>query len=128
MTSGSKILSVLKQSAVSKSAMSEVLKSYTQFIYILKSNLKIKSLKEDIPVECINTCIKQLIDGFDSKFGGFSSAPKFPQPVNFNLLFLIYARDSKSIIGQECLKLCTHTLTKMANGGIHDHVGQVNKY
>ena len=65
------------------------------------------------------------MNGFDPKFGGFSSAPKFPQPVNLNLLFLMYARDPNGEKGKKCLDMCIHTLTKMANGGIHDHVGQV---
>ncbi|XP_014217946.1 spermatogenesis-associated protein 20-like, partial [Copidosoma floridanum] len=62
--------------------------------------------------------------GFEPNFGGFSSSPKFPQPVNFNLLFSMYARNPESVLGKECLKMSIHTLTKMANGGIHDHVGQ----
>lgn len=69
--------------------------------------------------------MKQLINGYEAKFGGFSSAPKFPQPVNFNLLFLMYARGPTGEMGKQCLNMCLHTLQKMANGGIHDHVGQV---
>lgn len=83
--------------------------------------------KEDIPsIDCANICVRQLMNGFDPKFGGFSSAPKFPQPVNFNLLFLMHARDQTSEVGEKCLNMCILTLTKMANGGIRDHVGQVN--
>lgn len=70
-------------------------------------------------------CVQQLIRSYDREFGGFSDAPKFPQPINLELLFHMYGRDAKDEMNQECLSMCVHTLTKMANGGIHDHVGQV---
>ncbi|XP_014236341.1 spermatogenesis-associated protein 20 isoform X1 [Trichogramma pretiosum] len=80
---------------------------------------------DDVPSsKSAETCVKQLIRSYEPKFGGFSDAPKFPQPVNFNILFLIYAKDPKSETGKKCLEMCLHTLTKMAKGGIHDHVGQ----
>jgi uncharacterized protein YyaL (SSP411 family) len=37
----------------------------------------------------------------------------------------MYARDPTEEISKKCLDMCIYTLTKMANGGIHDHVGQV---
>ena len=74
--------------------------------------------------DCGRHGVHQLMQRYDSEFGGFSDAPKFPQPVNLNLLFHVYARDPTSEEGKKCLDMCLHTLTKMANGGIHDHVGQ----
>ncbi|XP_043281243.1 spermatogenesis-associated protein 20 [Venturia canescens] len=103
LQSGSKILEVLKRSATSKKSSSE----------------------NDVPsVNCGKTCVEQLSQSYDREFGGFSEAPKFPQPVNLNLLFHEYSRDPTSELGKKCLEMCLHTLTKMANGGIHDHVGQ----
>lgn len=89
---------------------------------------KVENILQNEPpsIDCANVCVRQLINGFDNKFGGFSGAPKFPQPVNLNLLFLMYARDPTGEMGKQCLHMCVHTLRKMANGGIHDHVGQVN--
>ncbi|XP_058806111.1 spermatogenesis-associated protein 20 isoform X2 [Phymastichus coffea] len=102
LKSGSKILEVLKEAARSKTQIEN----------------------NPPPIDCASTCVKQLINGYDNKFGGFSGAPKFPQPVNFNLLFLMYARDPEGELGKQSLNMCIHTLRKMANGGIHDHVGQ----
>ena len=45
--------------------------------------------------------------------------------MNFNILFLMHARDPLGEAGKQCLNMCVYTLTKMANGGIHDHIGQV---
>ena len=70
--------------------------------------------------------MKSLSQKFDEEFGGFSPAPKFPQPVKLNLLFAMYTRSPSSEIGLKCLHICTYTLQKMAQGGIHDHVGQVS--
>ncbi|KAJ8681540.1 hypothetical protein QAD02_017332 [Eretmocerus hayati] len=104
----------------------EFLDSGANILKILKKSVATKSrAKNEIPsADCADTCVKQLINGYESKFGGFSSAPKFPQPVNFNLLFLMYSRNPTSDVGKQSLKMCMHTLSKMANGGIHDHVGQ----
>lgn len=78
-----------------------------------------------VPLEsCGKTCVEQLVRSYDQEFGGFTDSPKFPQPVNLNLLFHVYSRDPTSELGKKCLEMCLHTLTKMANGGIHDHVGQ----
>lgn len=39
----------------------------------------------------IPRCLAQLTRAFESEYGGFSEAPKFPQPSNFNFLFTYYA-------------------------------------
>lgn len=56
---------------------------------------------------------------FDSHWGGFGHAPKFPTP--HNLLFLM----QYSILEQEPsgLSIVEKTLDAMARGGIHDHIG-----
>lgn len=56
---------------------------------------------------------------YDSKYGGFGQAPKFPTP--HNLLFLLdyYERYKKP----QCLKMAEHTLMQMYRGGMFDHIG-----
>jgi uncharacterized protein YyaL (SSP411 family) len=71
------------------------------------------------------TCFGQLLQNYDSDMGGFSKAPKFPQPVNFNFLFTYYAANPKDDKGKQGLKMALHTLDMMARGGIHDHISQV---
>ncbi|BFZ02902.1 hypothetical protein BsWGS_05940 [Bradybaena similaris] len=67
---------------------------------------------------------EMLKKSFDKEFGGFGSAPKFPQPVNFNFLFRYFHRDQRSESGANALHMSLYTLTKMAHGGIHDHISQ----
>lgn len=72
--------------------------------------------------DCWRKCLNQLNRSYEPNFGGFSHAPKFPQPCNFNFLFHLYSREKTSAAGKHCLNMCLHTLKCMAKGGIHDHV------
>ena len=56
---------------------------------------------------------------FDSEYGGFGSAPKFPTPTN--LMFLLqYHRRFKN---DPALEMVEKTLISMYQGGIYDHIG-----
>ena len=77
-------------------------------------------------LKCIHLIVQQLSRSFDNLRGGFNGAPKFPQPVNFNLLLQIHQRNKNTEIGKEALKMTEVTLKKMAAGGIHDHIGKVS--
>jgi len=66
---------------------------------------------------------KQIADSFDAKLGGFGEAPKFPRPVTFNFLLHHYASQRDSEEGKRALEMTLTTLRKMAEGGIHDHLG-----
>ncbi len=61
---------------------------------------------------------------FDSEYGGFGSAPKFPHPTTIDRLLRHWratASDAEPDI--EALYMATLTLTRMADGGLFDHVG-----
>ena len=77
--------------------------------------------------EVHKACFQQLSCSYDPAMGGFSKAPKFPQPVNFNFLFHYSALKPKEDRAKQGLKMALHTLDMMAKGGIHDHVSQVSK-
>ena len=66
---------------------------------------------------------EQFASQFDDKFGGFGGSPKFPRPVTLNFLFDFYASDPESREGKRALEMSIFTLRKMAEGGIHDHIG-----
>ncbi len=59
------------------------------------------------------------LENYDTRRGGFGSAPKFPRPVNFNFLLRYHARTSN----EPALQMSLHTLREMAKGGMHDHIG-----
>ena len=67
---------------------------------------------------------QQIASVFDRQYGGFQGAPKFPQPTNLERL-LRHWRDTAS--GSEpdvdALFMVSLSLTRMAEGGLYDHLG-----
>jgi len=67
---------------------------------------------------------EQLASSFDSEFGGHGQAPKFPHPGTIEWLLRTWrasANDAEPDI--DSLYMATLTLTRMAEGGIYDHLG-----
>ena len=63
-------------------------------------------------------------EAFDATHGGFGGAPKFPRASNLAFLFRCAAQQGvASELGRAAVEMAGHTLRKMAQGGIHDHVG-----
>jgi uncharacterized protein YyaL (SSP411 family) len=60
-----------------------------------------------------------LVAQHDPEYGGFGGAPKFPQPMALEFL-LRYAQRSGNEAARE---VAVHTLERMAQGGIYDHLG-----
>ncbi len=61
---------------------------------------------------------------FDREYGGFGSAPKFPHPTTIDFLLRRWrasANDAEPDV--EALFMAALTLTRMADGGLYDHVG-----
>jgi uncharacterized protein YyaL (SSP411 family) len=56
---------------------------------------------------------------FDTRLGGFGSAPKFPRPSVNNFLLRYYARTRN----REALDMVLVTLREMARGGMNDQLG-----
>jgi uncharacterized protein YyaL (SSP411 family) len=56
---------------------------------------------------------------FDSRYGGFEGAPKFPTPHRLLFLLRCYHRNGEA----KALSMVEKTLTAMRLGGIWDHVG-----
>lgn len=69
-------------------------------------------------------CFQYFYEGHDPIWGGFGGAPKFPRAASLNFLFRVAALQGvKSEAGAEAVKMAAFTLQRMAEGGIHDHVG-----
>ncbi|CAK9826502.1 Spermatogenesis-associated protein 20 [Anthophora retusa] len=123
------LLNIAKKWNQSKSKMTEVGSTNFETLQSI-SKIPQTSKTHEIPsLECSHLCIQQLANEFEPKFGGFGSvynmqSPKFPQPVNLNFLFHMYARQPNEELAKQCRYMCVYTLKKMCNGGIHDHVGQ----
>ncbi len=68
---------------------------------------------------------QQIKANYDSTYGGFGGAPKFPRPVVLTFLFRYYARTEQ----KDALEMALHTLRAMDRGGIHDPIaGGFHRY
>ncbi|KAK3855356.1 hypothetical protein Pcinc_038240 [Petrolisthes cinctipes] len=74
--------------------------------------------------EAFARCLAQLSRSYEPEYGGFSESPKFPQPANLTFLFTYNALFPQLDDAKHGLKMSLHTLDKMDQGGIHDHVAQ----
>jgi len=67
---------------------------------------------------------EQLASSFDSEFGGHGQAPKFPHPGTIEWLLRAWrASANEAEPDIDALFMATLTLTRMADGGIYDHLG-----
>jgi uncharacterized protein YyaL (SSP411 family) len=74
--------------------------------------------------EAMEKCFQYFYDAHDARWGGFGNAPKFPRASAINFLFRTAAlQGTKTELGQEAIKMAAHTLQRMAEGGLQDHVG-----
>jgi len=72
-------------------------------------------LHQDIP----RLALDDLASRFDSRWGGFGSAPKFPQPMVLEFLLRHYLESGEP----RALEMLTLTLRRMAQGGMYDQLG-----
>ncbi|MDI1248601.1 MAG: thioredoxin domain-containing protein [Lacunisphaera sp.] len=74
--------------------------------------------------EAFEKCFQYFYEAHDAQWGGFGGAPKFPRASVLNFLFRTAALQGGSTeLGQEAVNLAAHTLQRMAEGGLHDHLG-----
>ncbi|MFA9418719.1 MAG: thioredoxin domain-containing protein [Gammaproteobacteria bacterium] len=70
-------------------------------------------------VEALQIFDQQLLHNYDDQFGGFGSAPKFPQPAMLELAIL---RAFSRTATDPLYKAIDFSLEKIAMGGIQDHL------
>ncbi len=67
----------------------------------------------------LDAAFQKIAASYEPHHGGFGGAPKFPRPVVLNFLLRYHARTG----AHKALEMTLFTLHKMAQGGIHDHIG-----
>ncbi|MBI2964088.1 MAG: thioredoxin domain-containing protein [Deltaproteobacteria bacterium] len=67
----------------------------------------------------VERAAERLSAAHDGRFGGLGRAPKFPNTIVFSLFLRAFRRSGRKAL----LDVTTHTLRKMAEGGIYDHLG-----
>ncbi|MCJ7748685.1 MAG: thioredoxin domain-containing protein [Desulfobacterales bacterium] len=97
----------------------EVGKMETQMKNALHQMVEIIPSQETIDEKILAKAFETFESQFDSNYGGFGKAPKFPSSMALSFLLRYWKRtDSK-----EALRMVEVSLEKMADGGIYDHLG-----
>lgn len=78
-----------------------------------------KQISGELSEHSLTAAYQGLHQSFDTKYGGFGNAPKFPIP--HNLMFLM--RYGVRAQQPEAIHMVAETLGAMRNGGIFDHLG-----
>lgn len=114
------LLDILRQVAGKwhddKGAVLEAAKMITQ--HVRQHELTGSSFEGTVE-ELLEKGYKYYLQSFDSTYGGFGTAPKFPTP--HNLLFLM--RYYQKTGSRQALNMVEKTLEYMYRGGINDHIG-----
>ena len=97
----------------------EIEKNVGQILNALNRLTNFRESQRPFSRDIIGKCAEQLSQAYDPNHGGLGQAPKFPNAGACEL-FLRHYRNSKE---PRFLEMVTHTLTKMAEGGIYDHLG-----
>ncbi len=95
----------------------EIDKSASEIVNALSTETKTKSGTPDENI--IEKALAEFQNRFDTEYGGFGSAPKFPSPHNLSFLLRYY----KSFRNEDSLKMVEKTVTEMRQGGIYDQIG-----
>ncbi|HEX9596819.1 MAG TPA: thioredoxin domain-containing protein, partial [Anaerolineales bacterium] len=95
-----------------------LLENANKMMDFLKDNANPKA-GDPLGAEVLNQAFQQLSGRYDSQFGGFGQAPKFPSPHNFTFLLRYWQRTQEP----SALQMVENTLQQMRLGGIYDHVG-----
>jgi len=86
---------------------------------ILQESEKAQHPVTPISLSILDHAFDEFVQSFDSTFGGFGTAPKFPRPTIYNFLLRYYSRTGNLIARDMALA----TLQKIAEGGIYDQLG-----
>jgi uncharacterized protein YyaL (SSP411 family) len=89
-------------------------------------NMTLAIIDDDVALDLtpLAAARQALAAQFDREHGGFGGAPKFPHPTHVQTLLRAW-RDSatSSSTDLDALLMATLTLTRMAEGGLYDHLG-----
>ena len=102
-----------------KNNRGELLSSCAQLIEVIEANSTPQQYEGEIDESLMFKGCDHLLSDSDLKNGGSLGAPKFPQPMLYELLL----RYSKKTGNTQASHMVNLTLEKMARGGIYDQIG-----
>lgn len=102
-----------------KTRRDEILESATDILGELQRMGQMEYSASGLRLEQLDSAFSSFTRTFDATNGGFGGAPKFPASMSLEFLLRYYKRTGDD----GALEIVKKTCTKMANGGIFDHLG-----
>jgi len=103
----------------------EIIKSSDAITQSITRHLKDNQRSASLNIDILDSAYSRFYDSFDSKYGGFRGAPKFPSAHNLSFLLGYWKRTGE----QAALQMVKKTLDAMSEGGIYDHLsGGFHRY
>jgi uncharacterized protein YyaL (SSP411 family) len=96
-----------------------VMENGDRIVSQLEEQLLVRQEAVELSSRTLANGYRELEESYDETDGGFGRAPKFPRPSTLNFLLRYYHRTKEP----DALQMVLHTLEKMSEGGIHDHIG-----
>ena len=97
----------------------DIQKSVEQILSALKRMSHSEDHEHAFTPEAIGKAAEQIASAYDAENGGLGQAPKFPNPGVYEL----FLRQHHHTRAERFLDMVTQTVTRMALGGIYDHLG-----
>jgi len=99
---------------------SEVIKQANRLTDHIKENSSPDLEPQNVNADALTSAFESFKGRYDAEYGGFGSAPKFPQPSNIDFLLAYY----KEMGTKKALEMVEFTLQKMGASGTYDHLGK----
>ena len=97
----------------------EILASGARLREQLQATLQVEPGDADLHTDMLREAARGLLAQYEPHDGGLGNAPKFPQPMAIEFLLRWWRRTQDA----QALHAVSHTLERMATGGIYDHLG-----
>lgn len=97
----------------------ELEENATALVAAVSASAQILATEAIPPLELVNTTLESLGRAFDPEWGGFGTAPKFPQTMHIELVLWAHTRTHSA----ETAEVVITTLDAMVSGGVYDHLG-----
>ena len=92
--------------------------------HIRKATERVAGPGDGVSRETVDRAVELLAENYDTTWGGFGMAPKFPSPSNLEFLLMAHHRHGPGTeTGQGAIEMVLHTLRAMATGGMYDQLG-----
>ncbi|HLJ93432.1 MAG TPA: thioredoxin domain-containing protein, partial [Gemmataceae bacterium] len=102
-----------------QSRRGEITESSDQITERLQQASRVEPADGELDESLLQNAVRMHARVFDSTYGGFGQAPKFPHAVELGLLLRLWKRFGDD----QALHMARLTLDRMAGGGIYDHLG-----